>query len=321
MPATPTVGSSLSTVRCPASGSLRRWSRTIATHATARVLVQVLDPSPDRIGAALSRSRTRLRRLRMATHRDRCPAAVKVDIVRDALRRLGHFDPPPFAETVPLAPWAFRTTGARLRGERSRRFPPCGFARLGPRERLPRRAPAGCRAHRRRPLSRCRRSAAPLRRGTGERMAAVTPAKAKTKAIAPADVRSDHIHEFAAGRSWQISAKSFFQTRADGVDAPATLVMAAAADCLGAAAPCSTSTAASACSPVRSPKKVDGHRGRGVRAAAAADARANLGDLAVDVVHRDVTTWAPPSVDLVVADPVGPAWAGGRRNRRRRRSP
>src|SRR5205085_2488137 len=63
---------------------------------------------------------------------------------------------------------------------------------------------------------------------TGERMAAVTPATASM--TVPGDVRSDHVHEVAAGRTWRISAASFFQTRPDGVDALAEVVRRAAAE-------------------------------------------------------------------------------------------
>ena len=61
---------------------------------------------------------------------------------------------------------------------------------------------------------------------TGERLAIPTPFG--TAIDVPADVRRDHIHELAAGHRWRISARSFFQTRPDGVDALADAVIAAA---------------------------------------------------------------------------------------------
>ncbi len=61
---------------------------------------------------------------------------------------------------------------------------------------------------------------------TGERLALPTPLG--TSIDVPTDVRSDHIHELAAGHQWRISARSFFQTRPDGVDAIADAVTAAA---------------------------------------------------------------------------------------------
>ena len=61
---------------------------------------------------------------------------------------------------------------------------------------------------------------------TGDRLAVPSPLGATLDV--PADVRSDHVRELAAGLEWQISARSFFQSRPDGVDALATAVTAAA---------------------------------------------------------------------------------------------
>src|SRR5580658_9915874 len=66
--------------------------------------------------------------------------------------------------------------------------------------------------------------------GTGERLVATKPSN--NAADLPDDVLSDHFHELAAGRLWQVSASSFFQSRPDGVDALARLV-GNAADELG----------------------------------------------------------------------------------------
>ena len=63
---------------------------------------------------------------------------------------------------------------------------------------------------------------------TGERLVSVRPRR--IVADVPGDVRSDWVHELAAGRTWRLSAGSFFQSRPDGVDALADLVVAAASD-------------------------------------------------------------------------------------------
>ena len=61
---------------------------------------------------------------------------------------------------------------------------------------------------------------------TGERIAVPTPREAEMDL--PVDVRRDHMHEIAASREWRISARSFFQTRPDGVDALANAVTSSA---------------------------------------------------------------------------------------------
>lgn len=268
-------------------------------HAKARV-VQVLDPSPYRVAPPcpeIERGCGACQWQHIATEGQH---TLKSDIVLDGLRRLGGLEPPELAPTVPLAPWAFRTTirAAVVRGR-------AGFRRAHSHDAV---SVDGClvahplvaelivdgRYHgAREVLLRCGAR-------TGERLAAVTPKSAGMKV--PDDVRSDHVHELAAGRSWRISADSFFQTRADGVDALADLVTGAA-DALG-----STSTAIDLYSGVGVFAGVLAARGWSVTAidgarSAARDARFNLRGLGVDVVCRDVLKWTPPSAELVVADP------------------
>jgi 23S rRNA (uracil1939-C5)-methyltransferase len=135
---------------------------------------------------------------------------------------------------------------------------------------------------------------------TGERLAATTPSRLDLRL--PDDVHTAHIHEMAAGRSWRISARSFFQTRPDGADALAELV-SAAADAMGA-----PSTAIDLYSGVGVFAGVLADRGWSVTAvegshSAVEDATVNLGDTDATVVRADISTWTPPKADLVVADP------------------
>jgi 23S rRNA (uracil1939-C5)-methyltransferase len=135
---------------------------------------------------------------------------------------------------------------------------------------------------------------------TGERLAMPTPLG--TPLDVPDDVRFDHIHELAADRTWQISARSFFQTRADGVDALADLVAAAA----GQVEP--AQRALDLYSGVGVFAGVLAHRGWSVTAvesdrSAVDDARVNLHGLPVSALRADVTRWKAPKADLVVADP------------------
>jgi 23S rRNA (uracil1939-C5)-methyltransferase len=135
---------------------------------------------------------------------------------------------------------------------------------------------------------------------TGARLALPTPSGAPIDV--PADVRRDHVHELAAGREWRISARSFFQTRADGVDALAAAVTQAAAE-IGPAG-----IALDLYSGVGVFAGSLAERGWSVTAvennsSAVEDSRANLHGLDVSSVRGDVTTFAPPMSDLVVADP------------------
>jgi 23S rRNA (uracil1939-C5)-methyltransferase len=135
---------------------------------------------------------------------------------------------------------------------------------------------------------------------TGERLAATTPSDLKLRL--PDDVVSHRFHEVAAGRRWQISGPSFFQSRADGADALAAIV-GAAADAWG-----TPSRAVDLYSGVGLFAGVLAERGWSVTAvegshSAATDAEVNLQESTARVVRADVTTWASDQADLVVADP------------------
>ncbi|MFZ0664733.1 MAG: hypothetical protein WAM97_03200 [Acidimicrobiales bacterium] len=135
---------------------------------------------------------------------------------------------------------------------------------------------------------------------TGERMAAITPTRSTPQL--PDDVHSEYFHEHAAGRSWRISASSFFQSRPDGADALARLIEMAA-DELG-----SNSTAIDLYSGVGLFAGVLAAKGWSMTTvegsySAVRDAYDNLRGLPVDVVRADVTKWTPRRADFVVADP------------------
>jgi 23S rRNA (uracil1939-C5)-methyltransferase len=269
------------------------------SHAKARV-VEVTDPSPDRISApcpevARGCGACGWQHISLeAQHR------FKADIVRDGLRRLGGIDTPELEPTVALEPWAFRTTvrTAVVQGR-------AGFRRSHSHDPV---TVDGCLvAH---PLVAelivdgrfpgAREVVLRCGARTGERLAAVTPRRAGAQV--PADVRSDHLHEQAAGRRWRISAASFFQTRADGVDALAGLVTDAA-DALGP--PTSAIDLYSGVGVFAGVLAARGWSVTAVESAAVAvdDARRNLRDLDVDLVLGDVARWNPRPADLVVADP------------------
>jgi len=156
---------------------------------------------------------------------------------------------------------------------------------------------------------------------TGERLALVSPTSEGVQL--PDDVlvvgadelargKRAWIHEKVAGRSWRISAGSFFQTRPDGAAALVDTVTALSADVLDAP-------------PAHADRPhtlLDAYSGVGLFAgcllagrdgwravavehnrASVADARINLADLHARVVASSVERLRVPSAELVVADP------------------
>lgn len=221
--------------------------------------------------------------------------AEKRRIVEAALRRAGLEAPARWA-SVDLEPWAYRTT---IRAEVRGGVP--SFFHFRSKDTVP---AAGCMvAH---PLlSDLLAARYPgadtllLRCGarTGARLASVEPASA-----VPADVRHDHITEHAAGRDWRISARSFFQSRPDGVDHLAEIV-GSAADELGG--PGNFVDLYSGVGVFAGVLAERGWAGTAVEGSGSSvrDARHNLAGSEVAVVHADVGRWRPSPVDLVVADP------------------
>lgn len=268
-------------------------------YQTARLL-DVLEPSPHRVAPPcpeLARGCGACQWQHVAVDAQR---SLKLDIVLDALRRIGKVEAVPTKPTVVLPPWYYRTTvRAGVTNGRA------GFRRA--------------RSHASVSVDDClvvhplllplltearypKADEVLLRCGsrTGERLA--SPSPRHRAAVVPDDVRSDFVHELAAGRRWRISADSFFQSRADGVDELAGIV-ARAADELGGA-----TTALDLYSGVGLFAGVLAARGWSVTAVessrtAVDDARANLRDLDTKVVAADVTKWSPIAADLVVADP------------------
>ncbi|MGZ6974373.1 MAG: class I SAM-dependent RNA methyltransferase [Acidimicrobiia bacterium] len=265
----------------------------------ARV-VEVLDPSPSRVAPPCPEVEHGCG-ARQWQHIDlEAQRSFKRELVAEALGRSDGGEASVLRPTVTLAPAAFRTTvhAAVTKGR-------AGFRRY--------------RSHRVVPVDECL-VAHPLlvdlivhgtygdadevlfRCGarTGERLVMPTPARAKIDV--PADVRFDHVHELAAGREWQISARSFFQSRPDGVDALAAAVQEAAGeiDPRGRAIDLFSGVGVFA--------GVLAERGWSVTAVESApsavkDARTNLRKLDVSAVRADVTHWKPRPSDLVVADP------------------
>lgn len=292
-------------------------------------VVEVLDPSPHRVVPACpwvgeGCGGCDLQHLDHAAQ----PAA-KVEVVRDALHRLGGVDDPVVSPGAALAGGGFRTTvRAAVRADGR-----AGFRRHRSHEVV---APDACLvAH---PLVEevlvegrfpgatevvVRAGAA-----TGERLVVVRGPAGATGVAEAANVPDDvvvvgseelragrraWIHEEVAGRRWRVSAGSFFQARPDGAEALVAAVRDAAGEALAPGA-----------------RVVDAYAGVGLLGGAltsgwssgdlagvqaverssssASDARRNLvgpgGGRGVRVVRSDVDRWRASRADLVVADPA-----------------
>ncbi|MGO9875142.1 MAG: class I SAM-dependent RNA methyltransferase [Acidimicrobiia bacterium] len=268
-------------------------------YLTARVL-EVLEPSADRVDPPCPELARGCGACQWQHVSVGAQQSLKRDIVFDALRRIGRLDVNVTGPTVALPPWSYRTTVRagvtngragfrRARSHSSVAVDDCLVAHplllpLITEARYPG-------AHE--VLLRCGSR-------TGDRLAVPTPKRVRV--AVPDGVRNDFIHEYAAGQRWRISAASFFQSRADGVDELAKIV-GGAADELGI-----TGTALDLYSGVGLFAGVLCGRGWTVSAvessnSAVDDARTNLRSFDATVVAADVTRWSPIPADFVVADP------------------
>jgi len=244
----------------------------------------------------------------------------KVELVEDALHRLGRI-PEPVVRAGPTLPaWGFRTTlrvavtdgRAGLRRAESHDIVPVDHC-LVAHPRLDELVQDGRFGDADEVVLR-------IGAATGERMAVALPSAEGV--VLPEDVlvvgadeleggRRAWIHEEVAGHRFRISAESFFQTRPDGAAALVEVVRSMAADLL-----------AESGRPGRPRTLLDAYAGVGLfsatlldgvpgwRAVAAerarssvADARHNLAHLDAKVVATTIEHLRAPRSDLVVADP------------------
>jgi 23S rRNA (uracil1939-C5)-methyltransferase len=154
---------------------------------------------------------------------------------------------------------------------------------------------------------------------TGERLAVVAGDPAGVvvpegvRVVGDAELRSGTrawYHEELAGRTWRISARSFFQARPDGAEALVDAVRSALAgagsadrhlvDLYGGVGLFAGTVEAGSVTLVES------------GASSIADARVNLADRQARIIKSDVAHWGPATAEVVVADPprTGLAAAG-----------
>ncbi len=285
-------------------------------HGTERgTLVRIVEPSPDRIAPRCPHVADGCGGCDLATLEPDAQVVAKVELVADALRRLGRWREPVVRPGPSLDPWGFRTT-LRLAVSNGR----AGLRRTASNDVVE--------------LDRCL-VAHPrldelivdgrfadaryvtLRVGavTGERLALVAPTRAGVSL--PHDVRvigadelaagrDTWIHDDVAGRRWRISAGSFFQTRTDGAATLVDVARAMAADVLDR----ERGVLFDAYSGVGlfAGALLDERTGwRAVTAesdsSSVADARVNLADLDARIVETTVERLRAPRADLVIADP------------------
>jgi 23S rRNA (uracil1939-C5)-methyltransferase len=272
-----------------------------ARHASGRT-IEVLSPAPERVAPPCPRLAEGCGGCQWQHVSPGGQRALKEGMIGESLRRIGRLDDPPLEPTVELPPWSWRTTiragvtdgRAALRRGHSHELVPvrgCLIAHplLVPLLEGPRYPGAST------VVLRCGA-------GSGERLVAGTPAAARPGFDLPEDVGDRHFREDVGGMRWRVSAASFFQSRPDGAEALARLILAAAADVgppgRAVDAYCGVGLFGGFLARTGwSVTAVEGSR------ASVADARTNLAGLPADVVRGDVRSWSAPPADLVVADP------------------
>jgi len=143
---------------------------------------------------------------------------------------------------------------------------------------------------------------------TGERLVLIEPNAAGVDVpddvitvglnqIANGDV--PYYHERIAGRTWRISAPSFFQVRADGAEVLVDLVRDAVGHA-GRIVDLYSGVGLFAGALAQAGRKITAVEGDQF---AAADAKHNLADTGAKVVHSEVAKWEPRPAEVVVADP------------------
>lgn len=139
---------------------------------------------------------------------------------------------------------------------------------------------------------------------TGERMAWAD------RSYGPARVpegtrlgRGEAIHEIVAGRRWRVSGGSFFQSGPQAAEMLVASVLAAAGPVAGTIVDlyCGGGLLGGSVAAAHPRAALVGVESN---AAAAADARVNLADLGAEVVGREVAAFPARPADLVVADPA-----------------
>jgi len=299
-----------------------RVAVTVTTRrgADRGALVRVVEPSPDRVRPTCAHLAAGCGGCDLM-HLD-APAQVgaKVEMMVDALRRLGRWTDPVVRTGPSLTSWAYRTTmrfavtdgRAGLRRGASHELVAIDTCMVA--------HPALDEVVRAGYFGAATEVTLRVGVATGDRLALVAPGRDDGIRL-PDDVfvigadelargKRAWFHEEVAGRRWRMSAASFFQGRPDGAAALVDVVRSLAGDVLDRGSAGRPAVLIDAYSGVGlfAGSLLDGRVGwRAVCAehsrSAVADARVNLADLDAKIVTTTVERLRVPRADLVVADP------------------
>ena len=262
-------------------------------------VVDVLDPSPARVAEPCPFARAGCGGCTWQHVTVEAQRAYRRDIVVDALRRIAGCAEPPLRNTVALPAFGYRTTVRALVVDGRPAFRRRHGHEPVPIDECPIAHPLVDDVLRHGRFDEAREVTIRAGARTGERSILADPPGAALQVADDIAQGADaRIHEEVAGLRFRISMRSFFQVRADGAEALATLVReAVGVDRRVADLYCGVGLLAGIVENPRSIVAVE--RGR----SAAADARVNLGGRAARVVRSDVGRWRGSNVDVVIADP------------------
>lgn len=155
---------------------------------------------------------------------------------------------------------------------------------------------------------------------TGERLVIASPRRSGVRVpddvlvVSDQEVHTGHpaaVHEVVRGRTWRVSALSFFQSGPAAAEALSAAVVETAATLRGGSSPSGTVADLYAGVGLLGGAVVDAGIGKRLVSVesdpfAVGDARSNLRDLGAVVVRREVAKWRPQErdVELVIADPA-----------------
>jgi 23S rRNA (uracil1939-C5)-methyltransferase len=291
-------------VRARLTSSKKDFARAVA--------VEILDPSPDRVAPPCAALALGCGGCTWQHVSSAGQGRLKAEIVLDALRRIAKLAEPPVPEPAPMSGPAQRTT-ARLAVDadgRAGHRPHTGSGAVPTDSCLV--------AH---PLleelivdGRFPGAGEVLLRAgvaSGERLVLVDRAASTVRVPAgvrvfeEGDSKPAFVHEDVAGRTFRISAGSFFQAGPVAATALVDAVSAAVGDALPAGgvlldAYAGVGLFGSVLGATRSARVVAVEND----ASAVADARVNLADLDAKIVAAEVGRWKPHPSDVVVADPA-----------------
>ena len=261
----------------------------------------VLDASPDRVPPPCSHRRAGCGGCPWQHVAPAAQPRYKRELIEDALRRIAHITDAPLRPTVTLPVDGYRTTVRALVVDGRPAFRRQHAHDAVPIEHCLVSHPLVDEILRQGNFGRAREITVRVGAATGERLVLPDPERARIDV--PEDVRVGsraHITEVVGGRTFRISARSFFQTRPDGAAALAALVR----DAVGPGRSVADLYAGVGLfgASLDAPRRLFSVERSGP---ATRDARHNLAGVDARIVRADVEHFRPPEpVEVVIADPA-----------------